>query len=116
MPSAATHRKVALYYLGYYTPWLQRAIDPPELTRDLKAEHRLLFHDFDFIKYIDGKLGRELAREALLHVILDLEEHRAEAKKVFPIPGKRRRFAIHVEKENVEKEELETRPVQPAFF
>ena len=86
MPIAATHKKVALYYLGYFTPALQKAIDPPGLTRDLKAPHRLLFHDFDFIKYVDKKLGREFAREVLLHIILDLEQYRDRAKKFFPSP------------------------------
>ena len=86
MPVAATHKRASLYYIGQYTPWLHRAIDPPNLTRELKAEHRLLFHDFDFIKYIDNKLGRVFAREALLHLIMDLEEKRAQDKKYFPIP------------------------------
>ena len=89
MPIAKTHKKASVYYLGYYTPWLHHAIDPQNLTQELKAEHRLLFHDFEFIKYIDDKLGRLFAREALLHLILDLEQYRAN--KMLPIPELRRR-------------------------
>jgi hypothetical protein len=47
--------------------------------------HRLLFHDFKFIKYIERKLGREAAREALLHIIMDIEQYRPRDRKLIKI-------------------------------
>lgn len=85
MPLAATHKRTSLYYIGQYTPWLHAIIDAAS-KGDLKSAHRFLFHDYKFLKLIDDIFGRELAREALLHMILDLEQYRA--KKVLPIPSK----------------------------
>ena len=81
MPTAALHKRLSLDYLGQYTPWLERIIDAPA-EGELKSEHRRFFHDWDFIQFLDTKLGRELAREALLHIILDVEERRAQDRKL----------------------------------
>jgi len=82
MPLAATHERTSLYYIGQYTPWLQAMIDAAS-QGDLKSAHRFLFHDYRFLKLIDDTCGRELAREALLHMILDLERYRGN--KLLPI-------------------------------
>ena len=81
MPSARVHRKLSLDYLGRYTAWLEHFIDIPA-KGELKSQHRRFFHDWDFIQFLDRKLGRELAREALLHIILDIEEKRAANTKL----------------------------------
>ena len=81
MPGARTHRRESLKHLGQFTPWLQRIIDAPS-KGELKSQHRFLFHDLDFVQLIEAKLGRDLAREALLHIILDLEQYREVEKKL----------------------------------
>lgn len=88
MPSAPSHRIASLYYLGQYTPWLQKTIDIAS-QGELKGAHHLLFHDYPFIQYLDKLAGREIAREALLHIILDVEEYRPN--KMIPIPKTARR-------------------------
>ncbi len=80
MPSAKTHKTVSLSYLGQYTPWLQHILDFPA-SGELKSHHRLLFHDLDFILYLEERFGRDIAREALLHIILDIEHYRPIEKK-----------------------------------
>lgn len=86
MPSATTHRKLSMYFIGQYTPWLHHLIDPPALTKEIKAQHRLLFHDWDFVMYLEKKEGHEVAREALLHIIVDIEQYRATERKLLKIP------------------------------
>lgn len=81
MPLAATHRKSCLYYIGQYTPWLQAMIDSAS-KGELKSAHRYLYHDFSFLKMVDDMFGRQIGREALLHMILDLEQFRIN--KHFP--------------------------------
>ena len=81
MPTARVHKRLSLDFLGQYNDWLQRIIDAPA-KGELKSEHRRFFHDWDFIQFLDAKLGRELAREALLHIILDVEEKRAQDRKL----------------------------------
>jgi len=81
LPGARTHRRESLKHLGQFTPWLQRIIDAPS-KGELKSQHRLLFHDWDFVLLIEDKMGRDIAREALLHIILDLEQYREVKKKL----------------------------------
>ncbi|MBT9163168.1 MAG: hypothetical protein DDT24_00071 [Chloroflexi bacterium] len=73
MPGTMLHKKLSLNCLGQYTPWLHASIDAP-VRGELKSQHRRFFHDWDFVQFLGRKWGRELAREALLHIILDLEE------------------------------------------
>jgi len=81
LPGARVHRKLSLDNLGQYTSWLQRLIDAPA-KGELKSEHRRFFHDWDFIEFLDRKCGRELAREALFHIILDIEDKRPGNRKL----------------------------------
>ena len=81
MPNAKIHRKQSLKHLGQFTPWLQRIIDAPS-KGELKSWHRVLFHNWDFVQLIEKKLGRDIAREALFHIILDLEEYRPIDRKL----------------------------------
>jgi len=81
LPSARVHKKLSLDYLGQYTPWLQRFLDAPA-QGELKSQHRRFFHDWDFIEFLDRKWGRELTREALFHIILDIEGKRPRDRKL----------------------------------
>lgn len=83
MPTAATHKKASLYYAGKYTPWLQQMIDAGA-HGDLKSAHRFIFHDYATLQFIKSQFGHDMAREALVHIILDLEQYRSG--KLLPIP------------------------------
>jgi hypothetical protein len=83
MPTAATHKKASLHYLGQYTPWLQAAIDAAS-QGELKSAHRYLYHDVGFLQAVKKAFGEEIGREALLHMVLDLERYRPN--KLFPLP------------------------------
>lgn len=87
MPLAAAHKKAALYYVGQYTPWLQAFIDASS-KGDLKSAHRFILHDYQTLQFIEKKFGHDIAREALVHMILDLEEYRTN--KLLPLPKRRR--------------------------
>ena len=84
MPIAATHKKASLYYIAQYTPWLQKMIDAGA-HGELKGNHRYIFHDYATLKFINAEFGADMAREALVHIILDLEQYRE--KKILPIPN-----------------------------
>jgi hypothetical protein len=81
LPGARVHKKLSLDYLGQYTASLHRIIDAP-FKGELKSQHRRFFHDWDFVEFLDRKWGRELTREALFHIILDIEEKRPTDKKL----------------------------------
>lgn len=83
MPSRRTHERVAKELLGSFNPSLHFLIDLPS-GEELKSTHRLLFHDIEFLKYIEKKLGHEVAREALLHIIMDIEQYKPKNKKLIP--------------------------------
>jgi len=44
--------------------------------------YRLLRHNLEFVQLIESKFGRDLAREALFHIILDLEQYRKKGRKL----------------------------------
>ena len=75
MPNRRTHERVARQLLGQCNPSIHFLLDHPS-TGELKSVHQVLFHDWQFINYIERKLGHEVAREALLHVIMDIEKFR----------------------------------------
>ena len=35
------------------------------------SRYRLLTHNFSFVKYIEGQLGTEVAKEVLAHILAD---------------------------------------------
>ncbi|MEM4975995.1 MAG: hypothetical protein QXT64_01570 [Desulfurococcaceae archaeon] len=74
------HRKISLKLLGQYTPWLHRIMDIAS-QGELKSMHRRLFHDLDFLRYIREAGGEDLATEALLHIIVDLEQYRRREER-----------------------------------
>lgn len=83
MPARRTHERVARELLGSSNPTLHFLIDHPS-RGELKTNHRVLFHDWGFIKHLERKLGHEAAREALLHIILDIEQYRPTQRKLVP--------------------------------
>ena len=89
MPNAAAHKRAAEYYIGQYHTWVQTFIDAGS-KGDLKSAHRFIFHDYQTLQFLEKEFGHDIAREALVHIILDLEQYRAE--KLLPIPGKRRKL------------------------
>jgi len=81
MPSAKLHKRVSMRCLGKYSPELHFFIDRAS-QGILKSSHRFLFHDWETLEYLEGKLGIESRNEALLHIILDFEQYQPEKDRI----------------------------------
>ncbi|MBA7629279.1 hypothetical protein ES703_36777 [subsurface metagenome] len=44
--------------------------------------HRLIFHDLRALHLIKDLFGEDACREALLHIIMDIEQYRSKDKKL----------------------------------
>lgn len=53
----------------------------------MKHTHRALYHDYKTVLLVESLLGEDLALEALLHIIVDLESVRSEDVRVVKLPG-----------------------------
>jgi len=79
MPKRKIHEKVSLKYLNQSTPFLHIMLDAPSKT--MKHTHRALYHDLNTVLLIEKLFGEDLALEALLHIIVDLESVLPEEKR-----------------------------------
>lgn len=84
MPSKKIHEKYSMIYLGYFTPFLHSMLDAP--CKTMKHTHRALYHDYRTVILVEQLFGEELALEALLHIIVDLESIRPESVRVVKLP------------------------------
>jgi len=84
MPNRKTHEQYSLAYLNQYTPFLHSMLDAPAKT--MKHTHRALFHDYRTVLLIESLFGQDLALEALLHIMVDLESVKPEHTRMIVLP------------------------------
>ena len=80
MPNAKTHKAYSMKYLGSYNPFLNKIIDAP--CKQMKHNHRLLFHDYKFVQYVESVYGPDAALEVLLHIVVDIESMLPDHKRL----------------------------------
>lgn len=85
MPNQKTHKKISLFYLNQYTPFIHIMMDSP--SKVMKHTHRALYHDYRTVQLIGELFGDDLALEALLHIIVDLESVRPESERLVRLQG-----------------------------
>ena len=68
MPRKSKHQELCKRYTGHWSEDLHILMDgvPKHHSR-----YRLLTHNFSFVKYIEGQLGTEVAKEVLAHILAD---------------------------------------------
>ena len=62
------HKQTSIAYTGTYTPMLHRLMDAEP---KIHAQHRLGTHNFSFVKLVENLYGEQMAKEVLVHIMVD---------------------------------------------